>query len=433
PIKGDGGGSIGDGIGAGAGDPGIPGGVSAYNVGAVLAEPVLREGHTSIRTETYARLVEENVGTRDEPERQVELRFDVAHVPARGNLDLHGIGLDGEAAGFRRGASGGYSYVGDRLHAGLVLREGEPIPRGIARVWVRSASVFVRGPWRMTWTVPGTEGEAVRAAPVTLHLESARQRRGDLTLRADNVVLSDRLTAVTLALEGAPGVALSAIPYWDAAAQQHGPTLGDDRGGAYRPGLFPVAWRPTGGSEPAAGTYTFGPVQPLARRLTLHVPGVQVAIPGSAALYVEVPPDVTLTASGADRPWLASAPWDVGIVVEIAGYRLRFTEACLQEGNGTTLLRLLSEPYTPRRQGRWLSSLQLEVVTGPGGRQVGLETALSAAGPGEAGAEHRAVLLFDVVNPATGAVQPGRYHVELKGVTEAVRGPWELTWDLAAR
>ena len=41
PPKGKGGASIGDGLGAGAGDPGIPGGVSARNMGAVSAEPVL--------------------------------------------------------------------------------------------------------------------------------------------------------------------------------------------------------------------------------------------------------------------------------------------------------------------------------------------------------------------------------------------------------
>ena len=41
PPKGNLGASIGDGTGAGAGDPGIPGSVSAYNVGAVFAEPVV--------------------------------------------------------------------------------------------------------------------------------------------------------------------------------------------------------------------------------------------------------------------------------------------------------------------------------------------------------------------------------------------------------
>jgi hypothetical protein len=40
--------------------------------------------------------------------------------------------------------------------------------------------------------------------------------------------------------------------------------------------------------------------------------------------------------------------------------------------------------------------------------------------------------VFDLSDPQTGAVQPGRYHFELDGMTVVVPGPWELTWDLGA-
>jgi hypothetical protein len=60
--------------------------------------------------------------------------------------------------------------------------------------------------------------------------------------------------------------------------------------------------------------------------------------------------------------------------------------------------------------------------------------ALSAAGPlTEGQREHVAVLLFDVTHPETGAVQPGRYHVELGGATVSVRGPWELSWAVVGQ
>ncbi len=44
---------------------------------------------------------------------------------------------------------------------------------------------------------------------------------------------------------------------------------------------------------------------------------------------------------------------------------------------------------------------------------------------------HRVGLSFDVAESTTGAVQAGTYHVQLDGVTLAVRGPWELSWGVA--
>ena len=43
---------------------------------------------------------------------------------------------------------------------------------------------------------------------------------------------------------------------------------------------------------------------------------------------------------------------------------------------------------------------------------------------------HWAALAFDVRNSETGQVLPGVYQVELEGVNVAVRGPWELTWEV---
>lgn len=255
------------------------------------------------------------------------------------------------------------------------------------------------------------------------------RRVGDLTLRLDEAILSDRLTTVRLALAEAPaGVTLSGMDSFAAYAPGQGATLRDDRGNDYGlPNSLGVRWHPAAGVGPELDTLTFAPLKPLARRL----PGLRVVWPGAAAFDVEVPAEVRLAPAGEGRPWLASAPWAVDIPLEVAGYRLRFAEAWLEETNGTTMLRLTSAPYAPPSGDRQLCGLRLAAVTGPGGRVVDVASALSAAGPlGPGQREHTAMLRFDVADPRTGTVQPGRYHVELSGATVAVRGPWELSWEV---
>ncbi len=379
---------------------------------------------------TGAELVQETTAPRERPEHRTVLQFDIAPVPDEAGRALVGLSLDGEASGFS-GSLGGYSPVTNRLHAGVTLDEGAPLPGGVVRVQVRNALVGLRGPWEIAWTVPGDEQEA-QAAPVVLRPGGVSQRRGDLALRLGEVVLSDRLTAVALALEGAPaGVTLSPIPYWDPATRSRGPLLSDDRGRRYEAGRVAVGWWPVGEAEPSAARYVFEPLQPLARRLTLHVPGVQLAWPGEEAFDVAVPGGLTMAPAEDERLSRESAAWAVDIPLEVAGYRLRFTEARLREMNGTTMLELVSAPYAPAEKDRWLSGLQLAAVRGPRGTPLPVGTALSAAGLGETpGTAHRAWLCFDVAHPVTGTVQPGRYHVELAGVTVAVRGPWAVACDL---
>jgi hypothetical protein len=37
---------------------------------------------------------------------------------------------------------------------------------------------------------------------------------------------------------------------------------------------------------------------------------------------------------------------------------------------------------------------------------------------------------FDLADLDKGVVLPGRYHIELEGITVAVPGPWRLRWNL---
>jgi len=365
---------------------------------------------------TRARLVQEEMRLRDGLTQETRLEFDIGPVLNQDGRALRAIFLEGESPGFGGGGSG---YSG--LRASLHLREGQPISSGRIRVRVRSVNVLVRGPWQVTWTVPGAD--EARAAPVTLHPANASQAREGLTLRVDEVTLTDRLTAITVEMDNPPpDVAFSRIPSWNPATQRRELYLEDDRGRGYELSQD-VGWRPSGSPESDAKTLTFQPVQPLARRMTLHVPMVEIVLHGTAAFDVTVPAGMKMQPPLPDRPWSASAPWDVDILLEVAGYRLRLTQARLEELNDTTLLLLSPSPPEGRRDSPWLTGLLPASVVGPDGRVLDLEHAFRFTRTG---------LVFDVVEPETGSVQAGRYHVELEGVTVAVQGPWTLAWNLRA-
>ena len=369
-----------------------------------------------------ARLVQEPIVLPDGPGQRTVLQFDITPVPDQGDRALRGLHLESETAIFS-GSGSGYNYRTRIMRTSLNLREGQSIPLGSIQVRAKSAGVLIRGPWTITWTVPGAD-EAT-AAPVTLHPTNASQTRDGLTLRVDEVTLTDRLTAITVGLDNPPpGVAFSRIPSWNPATQRRELYLEDDRGRRYELSRD-VGWRPSGSPESDAKTLTFQPVQPLARRMTLHAPTVEVTLPGAAAFDVTVPTGLTVEAHPGEVS--ASAPWGVDIPVEISGYQLRFTQARLEELNGTTLLVLTSTPFEGRQGDRWLTGLRLASVTAPNGQSVNLRSAFGHAGP-----EYGARLAFDVVDPGTGTVRPGCYHVELDGVTVAVQGPWTLAWNLRA-
>jgi hypothetical protein len=378
-----------------------------------------------------ARWEEEQMGRPEENRRRTVLQFNFASVEQE-SIALCGIGLDGEVAGFRGGSTGGYDPQSKRMCAGLVIEEGEQMPTGTIEVRVRGATLCLGDSWTITWEVPGVglEGEA-GTVPVMLHPQEATQTRNGLTLRVEEAVLTDRLTGVTVGLAEPPdGITLFRGP------RQRGPgtyprgmTLEDDRGHRYERPLS-VTWRPYNEFEPDLTAFNFEPLQPLARRLTLDVPAVAVVEPAPAAFDdVTVPDEVRMTLDAGEVPWPTSEPWEVDIPLEIANYRLHFTEARLEELNGTTLLTLISEPYDARQNRRRLFGLQIATVTAPDGREVDLETTCSGAGPQvEDGTTHLAQLSFDVIDPETFDVQPGRYHIKVDGVTVLAEGPWKLSW-----
>jgi hypothetical protein len=391
---------------------------------------------------TGARLVEERVPDRDGTVLERQLQFEIEPVVGQAKRELHSIHLDGWDAGF--GGSGGRG-----LQPRLSVRAGEPVPSGVIRVRVKSATVVTRGPWQVGWMVPGA-GET-GTIPTTLQPEDVAQTRSGVTLIVNEVVRTDRLTAVQIEGEtslpgaslgwdaptwGAPDLTLQ----WDPAARDAtggwtgARCLYDAQGRHYEStqGTTWLAPEEDASDPSAAGmvseTLFLEALQPLARRATLHVQAVAVTLPGAAAFEVDVSagramhPDV-------ETPEQVSEPWAVDVPIEIGAYRLRFVEAQLREISGQTRLVLTADPVEGRRGNQWLAGFELASVTGPGGRAIDLKDAYATAGPeGEAGGAYRVWVSLDVTDPATGALQPGRYRVALDGVLVAVEGPWELTF-----
>lgn len=144
---------------------------------------------------TGARLVKERFRPFDDSAPDTELEFDIAPVPDQGDRELRHIHLNGHVAGFS-GSGSGWNFERG-LRANLSLNEGDLIPTDLIQVQVESAGVLFRGPWNVAWTVPGAdEVSEVEAVSLTLHPENASQTHVGLTLRVEQAILTDRLTAV---------------------------------------------------------------------------------------------------------------------------------------------------------------------------------------------------------------------------------------------
>ena len=379
-----------------------------------------------------ARLIEEQLGSPGQATYRTVLEFDVD--PAEdGTIGLCGLSLDGKAAGFRDGGTGGYDPQSKRVRAGLVVEEGKQVPTGTISVQVNGASICLNDTWTVAWEVPGAgqTGDA-HTVPVVLHPRGATETRSGLALQVEEAVLTDRLTGVRVGLaDPQDDVTLQpGRPWLGPGTYPRGMILEDDRGRRYEYASS-VTWRPLSEHGADLTVLDFEPLQPLARRLTLHIPAVSVVEPATATFDVAVPDQTRMILDAGDQPWPTSEPWAVDIPLEIASYRLRFTEARLAEFNGTTLLMLISELYVRQHGDRQLAGLQIASVTAPDGRGVDLEIAISSAGPqGEDGESHRARLAFDVIDPKTLDIQRGHYHVEIDGAVTLVEGPWKLSWDV---
>lgn len=368
------------------------------------------------------------------PQERLALEFDLDPVEAQANRALRGLSLDGRAAGFW-GSSSGYNAA-DGLEAGIAT-DRATLPTGPIRVDVKGATVLIRNPWRMTWTIPETHRPAETGpAPRTIHPEQVSQTDHDLTLRVGEVTLTDRLTAVRVVIEPLPaGLIFDRISQRDLATPEAGLFLSDEQGRRYGRSYF-TYWQPNTQTAPISKTRQisqtlhFEPIPPAAQRLTLRLPAIEATMPTPKTFEVSVPPGLVLLPRAAAPP--TSESWPVDIPLALGSYRLRFNQAQLHEINGTMMVTLTSTPFDARQDNRWLTGLLLASVTAPDGQIIAQAHSFGSVYPVEQGADlFEAQLTFAAsVSDQTDFIQPGRYRVQLEGTTLAIVGPWTLSWDL---
>lgn len=232
---------------------------------------------------------------------------------------------------------------------------------------------------------------------------------------------------MTVTLEDPPpGAVLNRVMVWNPTTETDDLYLGDDRGNRYSLS-HGATWRPrpeeileAPGLPLISQTLSFERLQPLARRVTLHVPAVELFLEGSISFDVWVPEGVEMQPRS-EPPWPASEPWAVDVPLDLAGYRLHLASARLEGINSTTSLALIPADAAEATTGPWLTGLHPASIVAPNGRPLDLTYATRFGHTGT---------LFDLADPDTGALLPGRYHFELEGITVAVPGPWDLRWHL---
>lgn len=383
---------------------------------------------------TAARLVQEELQLRDGPVMRTYLIFTVEPVPDQNGQTLHNIRLRADLDVWE-GGYGHYRPQARILITGLSLRSGASVPSGPVQVFVEGASVYFHGPWRLRWTVPTAvadrepAADEARARPVTRHPAASSTRTG-LTLEVKEAVQTDRLVAATVHLVDPPvGITLNRVLRSRPPSTVPALYVEDNRGRRSEPNED-ISWRvesqfvlgmPT--TPPVSDTLSFEPLHPAARRVTLHVPAIELLLSGAMSFDITVPEGVEM--SSKDRFGIsASEPWPVDMTLQAAGYEVHLSSAHLQASGIMSLLVLIADDPPDPDNGAWLTAVRPTSITGPDGHPLDLAHAAPYG---------RTNYVFDLSDPQTRAVLPGRYHFELDGMTVAVPGPWDLSWELQDR
>ena len=390
----------------------------------------------------------------------------------RGGFGLNDFQLANPELGIY-GSAGRSISNGTEVYKGQLEFIAGKVPAGIVELQVTGASLLAHGPWEASWTIPGRD-PAKGLMPIRLFPQSAAGNQQEVEGGQrppeqpviEEVFLSDRLTAIKLDAAGLPPGSsfVQALSYdptnFESNQRKVDLYLKDNWGRRYDPGGNQAFIRPDGevGSHDPRWRF-FPPLEPLAQSLSLHVPGIEAFKPGEASFEVVVPQDVTFEPEEITAPvfvgglperqvtqtyWF-SDPWPVDISLDLAGYRLHFTQARVEHdvrSDPPYRLILLGEPPPISPDGSHLDTLRFSEVRQPDGKTVKVDPALLYSGavtypqgsilPVERGSNQ--LLLRLVLNvTATGRddLLSGGYHVEINGVTEWVPGPWELRFSLS--
>ena len=394
------------------------------------------------------------------------LEFDLDPLSEKEEMQLSGFDLSSPDKAFNGSGSQG---IGSNFKPYLSLDQAKEIPSGVVPVQVSNADLAVFGPWVVTWDLP--HATPVNSLPVRIHDLEAFQGRHGIGVGIQEVFLSDRLTALSLDATGLPPDAtfVQALSFGEATfdpstykTHRTGLNLEDNWGRHYEPGKNEAFIRPEGdetGYDPR--WKFFPPLEPLAQSLTLHIPGIEVFVPGQASFEIEVPQDLTfkqeeveVTVVGGGGPerqetetqWVTDS-WPVDILLEIAGYRMHFSQAQIEQdvdSNTAYLLSILGE-LPEREQDRfYLNSLRFAKVEQPDGQRLLIDPApqnsglisspFGGVGLSEPGSDQYQVgISLDVTAADRYDLLPGRYHVALNGVTVWIPGPWDVNFSLSSR
>lgn len=402
-------------------------------------------------TLTSASVSKETLGGPNSPGQQDALVLEF-NLPTGGDRTISGFDLRGQDTS-PHSQTGSYDLHG---HYTAVLFF-DTLPKGSLALIIDQAQISVKGPWIFHWKVPGQAGKdtAVQAAPRHIYPQKVQSERNGLTIKLDEVVLSDRVSALKLSAQGAG-------PGWQIFNLQTG-SLENQWGQKIDWPQSVILKESTGNSGngtfvPLPNTISFGPLPPLSSQLNLTLESVDLFHPGQAAMDVEVPSGlafaaeqypVTVSGEGqaerlAMRSRLVSKSWPVDLAVDLSGYRIHFTQARLEKNgystSASTMLALTGDPMNADQGGNSLTQLRLSGLSRPDGSLLAGDPAkqdaygeyLGYCGIGkQPGSNVIQASLSVPVSESMGKPLPGVYHIEFGGVVVSVNGPWQLSFDVS--
>jgi hypothetical protein len=335
------------------------------------------------------------------------------------------------------------------------------IPQTPVRVTFEHVRITLKGPWEMRWQIPWSGGAALPASQASP--EGIEETQAGVTLRVAQTLFSDKLSVINLA---APDLSagerlLNLLPFDPSQISRFMENqlyLETVQGQRIDPAQN-VSWQPEGEAEDDPGRLVFDALPPQTERLTLHVPAVELFLPGQGACEITVPEGVTFHSEEFNVPdinrndqqpeasqirWL-SEPWEVDIPLEVAGYRLHFVQAQIERdlnAKDPYQFILTSEPLSRESDGKHLSALNIAAITRPDDqRKTGEEVNETMRWFGLIydrmltenydPSNWNAKIFVDVSSADRPDLLPGRYRIEIDGATAWVSGPWELSFSVS--
>jgi hypothetical protein len=341
------------------------------------------------------------------------------------------------------------------------------LPQQPITITVDGLNITINGPWEIHWQIPGM-GEAGPQVDQSnpAHVEATH---AGVTLHVDSTLFNDKVSVVRITVPGLPDNSrLMQVLSFDPATFDLADLSSFSNSQLYLEAqqgqrvelARDVTWQPDGEAVDDPGRLVFDAMPPLAEQVTLHVPAVELFLPGQASFEIAVPEGLTFHSKEFSVPdlgqnnvqqettqtrWL-SDPWEVDILMEIAGYRLHFTQAQVEQtlnSNPAYRLTLTSDSLNREMDGKSLSTLHISAFTRPDGQGGSIETVnelMRVMGlyydrlltENYDPARWNAKLILDVTNPSGLDFLPGTYRVEIDGAIVWVVGPWDLNWPLSS-